>query len=283
MKRKALRRLQRAAEAAGMTVAQYLAWKNRELPDDHPTPEKLPMLSDERLGRRMISVVERSGALARVERKMYRRLGRKRHLNAKALMVGIELTAYLMRSYRRSDVCSVLNGLHPAIAKALDLVDDNGLPITIKYKVAQATIKWLERRLWWGWHSDDVHCDLGWMANAMVAATVPRRIRRTTTAVSLDSTPVEGYAVSRVFTKQQDLNKAARARLEEAIRLENDPYAKHRRDVLADPDLPEPEDLKDHLAAVAKVLGDQGRPRRAHHPGQGPGHARRVGDSNQQT
>ena len=59
-----------------MTVAQYLAWKNRALPDDHPRPEKRPMWSDEQLGRRMISVVERSGTLVRVERKMHRRLGR---------------------------------------------------------------------------------------------------------------------------------------------------------------------------------------------------------------
>ena len=38
MNRKELRRLQRAAKAAGMTVVAFLAWKNRELPDDHPRP-----------------------------------------------------------------------------------------------------------------------------------------------------------------------------------------------------------------------------------------------------
>ena len=282
MKRKALRRLLRAAEAAGMTVAQYLAWKNRALPDDHPRSEKRPMWSDEQLGRRMISVVERSGTLARVERKMHRRLGRKRHLNAKALLVGVELAAYLMGTYHRAAVCSVLNGLHPDIAKKLGLVDDNGCPIIVKYKVVQSTLKWLERRLRWGWYADDVRCDLAWIVNAIVAASVPRRVRRAATAVVLDSTPVEGYAVPRVFTKQADLNKAAKARLEEAARLENDPYAKHRRDVLNDPDLPEPEEVKGHLAAVAQKLGIKGRHRRAHHPGQRPRHARRVGVSHQE-
>ena len=255
MKRKKLRRLLRAAEAAQMTVAQYLAWKNRGLPDDHPRSEKRPMLSDEQLGRRMISVVERSGTLPTVERKMHRRLGRKRHLNAMALLVGVELAAYLMGTYHRSAVCSVLNGLHPNIAKELGLVDHNGCPIIVKYKVVQSTLKWLERRLRWGWYAHDVRCDLAWIANAMIAASVPRRVRRTATAVVLDSTPVEGYAVPRVFTKQADLNKAAKARIEEATRLENDPYAKHRRDVLKDPDLPEPEEMKGYLAAVAKKLG----------------------------
>ncbi len=255
MKRRVLRRLQRAATAAGLTVAQYLAWERRELPDDHPTPETLPMLSDERLGRRMISVVERSGALERVQRRMTRRLGRKRHLTAKALLVGIEMTAHLMKTYRRSDVCSVLNGLHPAIAEELGLIDDNGCPITVKYSVVQATLKWLERRLRRGWYSDDVRCDLAWIANAMTVASVPRRIRRAATSVVLDSTPVEGYAVPRVFTKQRDLNDAAKTRLRQAARLENDPYARHRRDILEDPDLPEPATMKDHLAAAARSLG----------------------------
>ena len=255
MNRKKLRRLQRAAAAAGLTVAEYLAWKNRELPDDHPSPQKLPMMSDERLGRRMIKVVERSGALERIERKMHKRRGRKRHLNAKALLVGVELAAYLMGTYHRAAVCSVLNGLHPVIAEELGLVDHNGHPNKIKYKLVQSTLKWLERRLRWGWYSDGVRCDLAWIVNAMVAASTPRRVRRAATSVVLDSTPVEGYAITREFTKQKDLNRAAKARLEKALRLENDPYAQHRRDVLDKPDLPEPEDMKNHLAAVARKLG----------------------------
>ena len=67
--------------------------------------------------------------------------------------------------------------------------------------------------------------------------------------------PSRGIRGPQVFTKQEDLNKSAKAQLEEALRLENDPYAKHRRDVLNDPDLPEPETMKGHLAAVAKKLG----------------------------
>ena len=254
-KRKALRCLRRAAAAAGMTVEQYLAWRQRELPDDHPDTGGEPTPSSEPLGRRMIRVVERSGALEKVEHKMHKRRGRKRHLNAKALLVGIQLAACLLGSYRRSDVCSILNGLHPAIAAELGLVDHHGCPITVKYKVVQATCRWLEWRLRLGWYADDVRCDLAWITNAMVAASVPRRIRRTATAVALDSTPVEAYAVTRTFTRQADLDDAAKARVKEAARLKNDPYAQHRRDILDDPDLTEPEDKKRHLAADAEKLG----------------------------
>lgn len=129
-------------------------------------------------------------------RSLRRAAARKRHLNAKALLVGIRLAACLLGSYRRSDVCSILNGLHPAIASELGLVDHHSRPITVKYKVVQATCRWLEWRLRLGWYADDVRCDLTWITNAMVAASVPRRVRRAATAVALREQLLEGVGAA---------------------------------------------------------------------------------------
>ena len=256
MKRNARRRLQRAAAAAGLTVAQFLAWEQRELPDDHPNPGEEPIGSSRNLGLRMIKVVERSGVLPRLEARMHKRLGRKRHVAVKAVLVGMHIAAHRSRSYRRSDISAVLAGLHPAVAAALGLADHNGCPRALRYKTLARTIKTLERLLRWGWFSEGVRCDLVWFANAMVAASVPRRIRRTTTAVALDSTPWKGWAVTRTYIKQKDLDKEADPKkFREFTQIENDAYAKHRRDFIENPDLPEPESKRHRLAAAAKRLG----------------------------
>ena len=253
MKRKARRRLQRAAKAMGLTVAQFQAWESRELPNDHPHPGEEPKLSSKELGFRMIKVVERSGVLDALETRMHRRLGRKRKVGIKAVVVCIQIAAHIARSYRRSDVCAVLAGLHPAVAADLGLVDAHGCPTVIRYKTLARTIKVLERWLWWGWYADGEQCNPVWFANAMVAASVPRRIRRTVTAVAVDSTPWKAWSVSRTYAKQSDLTK--QAGLKAMAIIENDPYARHRRDVLENPDLPEPETRKHKLAAAAKRLG----------------------------
>ena len=254
-KRQAWRRLQRAAAAAGLTVAQLRAWEKRELPEDHPNPSGEPELSSSMLGFRTIKIVERSGVLSGLEPEMCKRRGRKRHVGVKALLVGMQLAGFSSRSYRRSDVCAALAGLHPAVAAELGLADDDGCPVTMRYKTLARSIKTLERCLRRGWYADGVRCDLGWYANAMAAASVPRRIRRSVTAVAVDSTPVKGWAVTRTYAKQADVADAARKHLAEHAKLKNDPFAKHRRDVLEDPDLPEPETKRDWLAAVAKRLG----------------------------
>ena len=255
MKRKKLRRLRRVAAALGLTVEQMLAWQRRELPEDHPVDGAEPQPSDEQLGRRMIRVVERSGALEHLQRRWHKRRGRKRKITVKALLVAVELTAHLCGSYRRSDVCAVLAGLHPATAAELGLVDSRGRPIIVKYKTVARSLRLLE---WWlrlGWYSDDVRCDLGWITHAMVAASVPRRVRRTTTAVAVDSTPVPGWAVPRVYTRQADLNAEAKRQLKKLTRIAEDPDAKYRRDVVDDPDIDEPDLERRALAAAAKKLG----------------------------
>ena len=255
MKRKALRRLERAAAALGLTVEQLYAWEQRELPDDHPDAGDEPRLSSEQLGRRMIRVVERSGTLQHLEPKWRKRLGRKRKVGVRALLVAIELTAHRCGSYRRSDVCAVLAGLHPAIAAELGLVDDHGLPIIVKYKTVARSLRVLEWRLRLGWYSDDVRCDLEWITHAMVSASVPRRIRRTVKVVAVDSTPIEAWSAPRIYTKQADFNKPAKRELRRITKIAEDPDAKHRRDIVDDPDLDEPDIERRALAAAASKLG----------------------------
>ena len=256
MSRKARRRLQRAAAAVGLTVTQLLAWEQRELPDDHPNPGEEPTLSSRDLGVRMIRVVERSGVLAGLEAKMHKRRGRKRRVAIKAVLVGILIAAHRDKSYRRSDVSAALAGLHPDVAAALGLADDSGSPRVVPYKNVARTIKSLEWWLRWGWYSDGVHCELGWYSNALVAASVPRRVRRTTAAVALDSTPWKAWAVTRTYMKQSDFDKEANPRKrKEFTRIDADPYAVHRRDFLENPYLPEPEAKRQRFAAAARRLG----------------------------
>ena len=242
MSRKQRRRAERAAARMGLPLKQFEAWTKSELPEDYPNPGGEPLSSDLQVGLRMIRTVERSETLQHIEPKMTLRRGPKGVATPKALLVCIQLAAHLStKSYKRSDVTAALVGLHPVVAEMLGLLDKNGNRRPAPYKALCKMIKKLERKLTWGWNFGDVRCDKEWFNQQMITATVPRKIRRSVTAVAVDSTPVPGWARTLHYTKQSDLEK--------------DAYAHHRKAVLDSPDRPEPELKRRELVAEAKKKG----------------------------
>ncbi len=242
MTRKQRRRAEQTAERMGMDLEQYQAWTNTELPEDHPNPGGEPLQSSLQAGWAAIRTVERSKTLSHIEPKMTGRRGPKVRFPWKALLVCMQLAGTLSsKSYRRSDVTAVLYGLHPVVAQELGVIDEKGKRKMISNKVVNKMHKKLERRLRLGWKSGSVRCNMGWFTQSMIKASVPRKIRRSVTAVAVDSTSVPAWARTLCYGKQADLNK--------------DAYARHRKAILNNPKRPEPELKRRKLAAAAKKMG----------------------------
>ena len=236
------RRDARAAAKEQMTVAQLNTWQDqRKLPDKFPVKSADPVFSATHQCNRIISVVERSGVLPHLQTKLKGRRGRKPRVSIQALLVCIMLAMYLLKSYRRSDVVAVLYGLPPAIAEQLGLLDDNGDMKPVQYKRVVFQIIRLEALLLLGWNSGTVRCDSSWFSNSMVLASVPRPVRRSIKAVIVDSTSVEGWARTLHYVRQSDIEK--------------DAFALHRKRILDNPDLPEPEPMSALVAAAARKRG----------------------------
>ena len=242
MTRKQWRRAKKAAERMGMDLEQYQAWTNTELPEDHSNPGGEPLRSSLQAGWAAIRTVERSKTLSHIEPKMKGRRGPKVRFAWKALLVCMQLAGTVSsKSYRRSDVTAVLYGLHPVVAQELGVIDEKGNWKTISHKVVNKMHKKLERRLRLGWNSGSVRCNMGWFTQSMIKASAPRKIRRSVTAVAVDSTSVPAWARTLCYGKQADLNK--------------DAYALHRKAILKDPNRSEPELKRRKLAAAAKKMG----------------------------
>lgn len=258
------RRRRRAASSAGLTPAELAEWQDgRRLAADHPHKAAEPIFSTKELGLRCLDVVERSGVLKHLNPKFTAKRGNKRKLTVKAFLVCALIAAYLKRSYRRTDIVAVLYGLHPAVAQALGVVDADGQMLDITYNAVIKTARRLERLLRWGFRSGILDCDLEWFAHRMVKASVPRHIRRTVRAVIVDGTAIDTWARTISYNRQGDLDR--------------DAYALHRKKVVDNPDLDEPELKREALAAAARkqglLVGDDGRIIRGKDPDARAGYA----------
>ena len=81
--------------------------------------------------------------------------------------------------------------------------------------------------------------DLAWLTRMLLDATIPRDQRRSITAVALDSTFVETWAVTQDFTP--------------------DAVAQHRLAARQTPDLPEPEPQQPQASGAVGTIGADGR------------------------
>ena len=94
----------------------------------------------------------------------------------------------------------------------------------LAYTTVAKQAKRLERALRAGWVDDDgTVCDLEWLNHALLTASIPPEARAAITACAVDSTAFEAWAVTRDYSRVRDL------------------VVEHRRDVLENPDLPEPD------------------------------------------
>ena len=196
----------------------------RRLPGDHPNPGGVPLLSSASQAHRIRNVIDASGVVPYLERRLHEHPGSPSRLGAEALLTATLLTAEIAASYRRSDITAVLAGLDAVTIGELGLCEPGGEWKPLTYSVTASQTKRLEDALRDGWVDDDgTVCDLEWLTHALLTASVPLATRAAVTASAVDATPFEGWAVTRDYSRVPD------------------PLLEHRRAVLEDPDLPEPD------------------------------------------
>ena len=212
----------------------------RRLPADHPSASgEEPRYTDPGRGWRLLALLRRCGVVEELQRRLGVHPGRGSRLGVEALVLAILVASWEVRSYRRTDVCAVLNGLDASLAHAVGLCDDETRP-PVSYSVTCKQIKRVENALRDGWvTSDGATRDLAWLTRTLLDATIPAKVRQWVTAAALDSTFLATWAVSRRFSP--------------------DPVAEHRQAARDAPDLPEPE-LSDAAGSGDDGwVGDDGR------------------------
>ena len=225
----------------------------RRIPDDHPSAvTAAPTYTDPHRARRYLGVLRRSGVADELQRRLGAHPGPKSRLSVEAVLLAVLLAADEKKNYLRSDVCAVLNGFDATIAYTLGLCDEvTWRPVS--YHTTQKQLRRLELAVRDGWTSD---CgegrDLAWVTRALLDATIPRDQRRSITAVALDSTFVETWAVTRDFTP--------------------DAVAQHRLASREIPDLPEPDPQRPEGSDAIGTIGLDGRLIRGADHDARPGH-----------
>ncbi len=212
----------------------------RRLPEDHPSATTAtPTYTDPRRAHRYLDVVRRSGVGEELQRWLGAHPGPKSRLNVEALLVAVLLAGEEKKNYLRSDICAVINSFDATLAYTLGLCDEHTRR-PVSYHTTQKQLRRLELAVRDGWTSPcGKKRDLAWLTRTLLDATIPRDQRRSITAVALDSTFVETWAVTRDFTP--------------------DAVAQHRLAARQIPDLPEPEPLRPDGSGAIGTIGPDGR------------------------
>ena len=126
--------------------------------------------------------------------------------------------AKILKSYRRTDVCALLNGFPSQTAYELGLWDPDNPP-PISYHSVCKQIKRLEKALGatWAGKGDTVR-DLDWLCHTLIRASIPRNHRKKITAVSMDSKIIESWGVSKTYVKQHSKKVSVTQRAPQIIR-----------------------------------------------------------------
>ena len=258
MSRAQRRRAQRDSARAVSESALRALTGPRRLPGDHPNPGGVPLLSSASQAHRIRNVIDASGVVPYLERRLHAHPGSPSRLGAEALLTAMALTAEIAASYRRSDITAVLAGLDAATVGELGLCERGAHWTPLTYTTVAKQVKRLERALRAGWVDDDgTVCDLEWLNHALLTASIPPEARAAITACAVDSTPFEAWAVTRDYSRVRD------------------PVVEHRRDVLENPDLPEPDLTRFARKGGSGGIGTYGS-RRTAAAHVGPGRAHRV-------
>lgn len=146
----------------------------RSLPDDHSSSDtEDPVWSIPRQTKPVLEVIHASGLVTECESRLRSHPGQKSRLSIDALLLGIILAAGLKQSYRRADICAVLNGLDAKVGYELGLWSpEDTRPIS--YNMVRKQLKRLEGSLTDGWTSPNgTPRDLAWFCHTFIAATIP--------------------------------------------------------------------------------------------------------------
>ena len=237
------RRRERAARKGRLCVADaYRLNQDRCLPKDHPSFPEDPIITLPNVARKFLDIIDRSGVVVDLEQRLRTQPGQQSKLSIKALLLLYFLAAYKGDSARRTDLCSVANGLDSQVAFSLGLCDTQEWE-PLSYVVVRKQSKRFEQALRQGWVAeDDTPRNFTWLLRKVIAASVPNRYLKTIAAVAIDSTADPTWARTREY------------------RLEKDLLAEHRLEALETPDLPEP-NIKpiDYSEGKVGTVGPDGR------------------------
>ena len=168
----------------------------RMLPPDHPSAHKdYYIASPLELARYAMRVVEKSGVLPYLERRLRSHAGNQSSLPMLALLVTMLVAAANNPTYRRADLCAILNGLDAEIAFKLGLCSTKARTL-FSYNLVNKQCLRLENALKEGWTDDEdgTKCGFNWFSHCLLEALIPRKLRRRITAVAADSTFVFSWA-----------------------------------------------------------------------------------------
>ena len=177
-----------------------------------------PMLTTVEEANGILTMLRRSKATCDLAARLDDHSGPTSRLSAEAIVLATCLAAWKLASCTRADVCAVLNGLDAQVAYQLGLCDhDRWEPVS--YSTVDKQARRLETALSEGWaNADGEQRDLAWFTRVVLAETVPAGRRSAITAVAIDSTFVEAWAVTRDFRREVDAQaehcQAARNSLE---------------------------------------------------------------------
>ena len=168
----------------------------RTLPAEHPSADKdyfIPSPLD--LVWHAIEVIERSGVLPYLERRLRAHPGQKSALSLFALLVTMVVAAFVGPSYRRADLCAVLHGFEAEAAYRLRLCSRVARKL-FSYNLVDKQSLRLERALAEGWvDADGTKCNQDWFAHSLLKANIAAEEAEKITTIAVDSTFLLAWAV----------------------------------------------------------------------------------------
>ena len=173
----------------------------RTLPPGHPSSTKdYPIQAPLDMSLHAIDVLERSGVLPYLERRLRGHPGKKSEMPLLALLVVMVLAAMLGPSYRRTDLCAVLHGLEAQVAYKLGLCSRVARKL-FSYNLIDKQCLRLERALIEGWVDEDgTVCDEDWFVHCLLKANISEDMAEQITAIAIDSTFLVAWATPGAYS-----------------------------------------------------------------------------------
>ena len=199
----------RAARSPSRLGEAYEA--QQVLPSDYPSFGEEPLTSPKSVGMRMLTFLRDCDEIKYLQERLNgevssdheRRLLGKRSGQTSAVTVEMILLAVLVcaqvhKSFRRTDLLRTLIGLHEDVARKVGLIDSDGILFVPSYKAFAYQLLRLEAVLCEGWTVQTgwlatVHCDLRWLVQTLIKASIPRKMRRMIRHVAVDGTAVQSW------------------------------------------------------------------------------------------
>ena len=177
----------------------------RTLPSNHPNADKdYPIMSPLDLSWHAIDVIKQSGVLPHLTRKLRVHPGKTSALPILALLVIMVIAAFVKPSFRRTDLCAVVNGLEAEVAFELGLCSRVVRKVIGYHAVSNQCLR-LERALIEGWVDEDgTVCDTNWFAHSLLKANITPEEAEEITAIAIDSTFELAWAVPFSYPEDEE-------------------------------------------------------------------------------